>query len=316
MTIHRANHQGYVSSVSRRHVVPRGVGGRSLLEARIGDNVGDGSIVMTPGPGVRFRCATDDGEMLAGLHYRGPTGGPGWVVAHGFTHGIDKPATQQVMATFATHGGVVAVDFRGHGRSTGRSSVGRDEILDLDAAVRWARELGYSSVAVVGFSLGAAVALRHASHGVDRGDAVVAVSAPSRWYIRETTPMRRVHWLLESPAGPVVGRVLGVRLTRPWEHLPPSPVESMANITVPCLLVHGTKDDYFGPAHAEILRRASGGAAELWIEQDMGHGETGTSAALIHRIALWTTTVITQAADERAIAVHRAAGAAEPGPER
>ena len=65
-----------------------------------------------------------------------------------------------------------------------------------------------------------------------------------------------------------------------------------------------------------MLRRASGGAAELWIEQDMGHGETGTSAALIHRIALWTTKVITQAADERAIAVHRAAGTAEPGPER
>jgi len=249
--------------------------------------------MMTPEQGVRFRCATDDGEMLAGLHYRGMTGGPGWVIAHGFTHGIDKPATQQVMAAFAAHGGVVAVDFRGHGRSTGRSSVGRDETLDLDAAVRSAREFGYAAVAVVGFSLGGAVALRHAAHGVDRADAVVAVSSPSRWYVRETTPMRRLHWLLESPAGPAVGRLLGVRLTPPWEHLPPSPVESMAGITVPCLLVHGTKDEYFGPLHAETLQRASGGVADLWIEQDMGHGETGTSGALIDRIAAWTTTVMT-----------------------
>ena len=274
-------------------------------------------MVMTPGHGVRFRCATDDGETLAGLHYRGLTGGPGWVVAHGFTHGIDKPATQQVMAAFAAHGGVVAVDFRGHGRSTGRSSVGRDETLDLDATVRSAREFGYCSVAVVGFSLGAAVALRHAAHGVDRGDAVVAVSARSRWYVRWTNPMRRVHWLPERPAGPAVGRLLGVRLTPPWEHLPPSPVESMADITVPCLLVHGTKDDYFGPAHAEALRRASGGAADLWIEQDRGHGETATSVALIDRLAAWTTIVTAQPSGDRGSAVHRAAAAeAEQRPQR
>ena len=279
-------------SLSRQHVVLRSLRGNPPSEVRIGDNVGYCSVVRTPEQSVRFRCATDDGEMLAGLHYRGAPGGPGWVVAHGFTHGIDKPATRQVMAAFAAHGGVVAVDFRGHGRSTGRSSVGRDETLDLDAAVRSAREFGYSSVAVVGFSLGAAVALRHAARGVDRGDAIVAVSAPSRWYVRETTPMRRLHWLLESPAGPTVGRLLGVRLTPPWEHPPPSPVEAMADITVPCLLVHGAKDEYFGPAHAQTLRRASGGVADLWIEHDMGHGETGTSVALIDRIAAWTTAVM------------------------
>jgi pimeloyl-ACP methyl ester carboxylesterase len=237
MTIHHALYQGHVSSLSRRHVVLGGMRGNSPLEVRIGDNVGDGSVVMTPGQGVRFRCATEDGEMLAGLHYRGPDGGPGWVVAHGFTHGID--------------------------------------------------------------------------------DAVAAVSAPSRGYIRETTPMRRMHWLLDSPAGPAVGRLLGDRLTPPWEHPPPSPVESMADIAVPCLLVHGTKDDYFGPAHAVALRRASGDAADLWIEHDMGHGETGTSAALIDRIAAWATTRMAPPWIDRGIAVHRAAtGEAEPGQSR
>ena len=32
-------------------------------------------------------------------------------------------------------------------------------------------------------------------------DAVVAVSAPARWYSRETAAMRRVHWALEQPHG-------------------------------------------------------------------------------------------------------------------
>jgi len=191
------------------------------------------------------------------------------------------------MAGFATHGGVVAVDFRGHGRSAGRSSVGRDETLDLDAAVRWARSAGYSPIAAVGFSMGGAVALRHAAIGTDRPDAVIAVSAPSRWYIRETAPMRRLHWLLESPAGPGVGRLLGIRLGEPWDLLPQSPVEAMADIAAPTLLVHGTHDIYFGSAHAVTLQRASRGTAELWIEPGMGHGETATSSSLVGRIAAW-----------------------------
>lgn len=257
----------------------------------MGDNVGAGApgddAVKTRDPAVRFRCTADDGVLLAGAHRPGRQGGPAWVVAHGFTHGVDKPATRRVMAGFATHGGVVAVDFRGHGRSAGRSSVGRDETLDLDAAVRWARSAGYSPIAAVGFSMGGAVALRHAAMGTDRPDAVIAVSAPSRWYIRETAPMRRLHWLLESPAGPGVGRLLGIRLGEPWDLLPQSPVEAMADIAAPTLLVHGTHDIYFGSAHAVTLQRASRGTAELWIEPGMGHGETATSPSLVGRIAAW-----------------------------
>ena len=128
---------------------------------------------------------------------------------------------------------MVAVDFRGHGRSGGRSTVGRDETFDLDAAVSWARSQGYGPVTVVGFSMGAAVALRQSALGAARPDAAVAVSAPSRWYMRESIPMRKVHWLLETPFGPMVGRSLGVRLGEPWFDLPASPVEAVADITLP-----------------------------------------------------------------------------------
>ena len=86
---------------------------------------------------------------------------------------------------------------------------------------------GYRRVVVVGFSMGAAIALRHAAVGSAPGDAVVSVSSPSRWYIRESAPMRRVQWLLESPFGPLVGRGLGVRLGEPWFDLPASPVEAV-----------------------------------------------------------------------------------------
>ena len=182
---------------------------------------------------------------------------------------------------------MAAADFRGHGRSGGRSSVGRDETLDLDAVVRWTRDQGYGRVVVVGFSMGAAIALRHAAVGSAPGDAVVSVSSPSRWYIRESAPMRRVQWLLESPLGLVVGRGLGVRLGEPWFDLPASPVEAVGMISTPTLLVHGTADAYFHPGHVLTLQRASAGA-EVWIEPGMGHGETATTTDLVARIAAWS----------------------------
>ncbi|WP_181788171.1 alpha/beta hydrolase, partial [Streptomyces phytophilus] len=43
----------------------------------------------------------------------------------------------------------------------GRSTVGDREVLDLAAAVAWARSLGHRRVATVGFSMGGSVVLRH-----------------------------------------------------------------------------------------------------------------------------------------------------------
>lgn len=241
---------------------------------------------------TRFRSRTRDGVQLAGIQLPGPTPGtgPAFVIGHGFTHGVDKPATRAVLAAFARHGGAVAVDFRGHGRSAGRSSAGRDEVLDLDAAVDRTTSLGYSPVTVVGFSMGAAVALRHAALGTSPGAAVVSVSAPARWYIRESVRMRRVQWLLENPLGPLVGRALGVRLGGAWLDLPASPVEAVGSISRPILLIHGTNDAYFSPAQAIALHEACG--AEMWIEAAMGHGETGTSADLIARIVGWSAAAL------------------------
>ena len=244
------------------------------------------TVARTPEAGFGFHCTTDDDVQLSGLHVPGPSGGTAFVLAHGFTHGIAKPATRAAIAAFAEHGGVVAADFRGHGGSGGRSSVGRDEVLDLDAVVRWTRAAGYLSVTVVGFSMGGAVALRQAALGADRPDSVVAVSAPSRWYVRESVPMRRLHWLLEHPLAVKMGAALGVRLGEPWRDLPASPVEVAEQIEVPLLLVHGTEDDYFSPAHAIALQDASR-AGDLWIEPGMGHGETGLTPELAGRIAGW-----------------------------
>ncbi|MBG0832366.1 alpha/beta hydrolase [Planomonospora sp. ID67723] len=86
----------------------------------------------------------------------------GIVLAHGFTGSLRERPTRRITHVLSEFGGVVSLDFRGHGRSGGESTVGDLEILDLDAAVRHARVIGYSRIVTVGFSMGGAVVLRHA----------------------------------------------------------------------------------------------------------------------------------------------------------
>ncbi|MFJ9111736.1 alpha/beta hydrolase family protein [Streptomyces sp. NPDC102283] len=249
----------------------------------------------------------------------GPAATPAIVVAHGFTGSADRPAVRRAARVFARRAAVVTFSFRGHGRSGGRSTVGDREVLDLAAAVAWARELGHSRVVTVGFSMGGSVVLRHgalyaagpAESSTGRtavrvparvgrtgssgahSDAVVSVSAPARWYYRGTAPMRRLHWVVTRPSGRLVGRYgLRTRIaTEDWDPVPLSPVAAVPLIApAPLLLVHGDRDPYFPLDHPRMLAEAAvPGGAELWLERGMGHAENAADDALLARIADWAT---------------------------
>lgn len=241
--------------------------------------------VYDPG-GVVYNAShllPDDAGKPLGSH-------PAIVVAHGFTGGVDRPHVRRVVAALTRYGSVVTLSFRGHGRSGGHSTVGDREVLDLAAAVQWARDLGHERVVTVGFSMGGSVVLRHAALPDAGVDAVVSVSAPARWYYRGTAPMRRLHWLVTRPAGRLVGRYgFGTRIHhREWDPVPPSPVESVPLIApTPLLIVHGDSDGYFPVDHPRMLAEAAAGHAELWLEEGMGHAEHAATGELLDRVGEW-----------------------------
>ncbi|MEU6553149.1 alpha/beta fold hydrolase [Streptomyces sp. NPDC046915] len=215
-----------------------------------------------------------------------------FVIAHGFTGAADRPQVRRVAEVLAGYGAVVTFSFRGHGASGGRSTVGDREVLDLAAAVEWARGFGHARVVTVGFSMGGSVVLRHAA--LHEGtDAVVSVSAPARWYYRGTAPMRRLHWLVTRPEGRLVGRYgLHTRIHhRDWDPVPLSPVEAVPRIApTPLLIVHGDSDGYFPVDHPRMLAGAAGDHGELWLEPGMGHAEHAAEDALLARIGDWAVT--------------------------
>ncbi|MES5821579.1 alpha/beta fold hydrolase [Streptomyces sp. RG80] len=224
-----------------------------------------------------------------------------FVIAHGFTGDADRPHVRRVAAAFAQYGAVVTFSFRGHGASGGSSTVGDREVLDLAAAVQWARSFGHARVVTVGFSMGGSVVLRHAAlyrpgregRTEAHSDAVVSVSAPARWYYRGTPPMRRVHWLITRPEGRLLGRY-GLRTRihhREWDPVPLSPVESVPQIApTPLLIVHGDRDGYFPLDHPRMLADAAGDHGELWLEPGMGHAENAAPDELLGRIGDWAVT--------------------------
>ncbi|WP_189716032.1 alpha/beta hydrolase family protein [Streptomyces chryseus] len=291
------------------------------------------------GAGRRAVLRAGDGVRIEALYEPGPGGGagPAIVVAHGFTGSVGRPAVRRAARVFSRYGAVVTFSFRGHGGSGGRSTVGDREVLDVAAAVRWARSLGHERVVTVGFSMGGSVVVRHAAlyrdGAADGGpadgyrhegrtearpagrmpesavrdpdhhparsaervsaaaDAVVAVSAPARWYYRGTAPMRRLHWVVTRPAGRLVGR-LGLRTRihdRDWDPVPLSPVEAAARLgPTPLLVVHGDRDPYFPLDHPRALAAAAG-RSELWIVPGMGHAENAAEETLLTRIGAWLT---------------------------
>ncbi len=263
-----------------------------------------------------IQVRTADGVRLHGTHVTaarrdddGPATDLALVIAHGFTVSTDRPHARRVAARFARAGAVVMVDQRGHGRSGGRTTAGDFEVLDLDAAVRWARATGYRRVATVGFSMGGAVVLRHAALSptttglapVEPVDAVVSVSAPSRWFVRDTTAMRRVHWLLETPTGRwVAERALRTRVCGGWGVPPEWPVALVGRIApTPLLIVQGDRDPYFGVEHGRALAAAAGPDAQYWEVAGFGHAEGALTPALVDRIAGWAAAAARRAGTMR-----------------
>lgn len=244
---------------------------------------------------------TADGVRLNAVHRGGVDRRWAFVLCHGFSGSWRSGDMAHIAATLRPYGGVIAFDFRGHGQSHGRSTLGDLEVLDLHAAVEWARVLGYENVATVGFSMGASVVVRHAGlcgSGVGPGsatDAVVSVSGPGWWFERSTRPMRLVHFLVEHPVGRMVSAwKLKTRiLPGGWNPVPESPVELVGRIApVPLLVVHGDADKYFPLGHAEALYAAAGEPRELWVEPGFGHAEAAAARAaagleMVGRIGRW-----------------------------
>ena len=142
---------------------------------------------------------------------------------------------------------VMLLDFRGHGGSDLRpSSIGPDEVMDVQAALDWLESEGaVDRVAGLGMSMGASALVNTAVQD-DRLDALILDSLFAEWGDTDYAEDYRLSpdWL-----------VPGV----------PSPEDLMPSIDVPVFIIHGTADILTHEDHAHRLYAAANEPKEIWI---------------------------------------------------
>lgn len=162
-------------------------------------------------------------------------------------------------------------DFRYMGESEGRySTIGKNEVLDLLAALDYLRTRGIREVGVWGLSMGASVAL------------LTAPLAPDIKAIVVESPYARLDWMTyEYYHIPLLRYPLG-ELTRFWAWLflgydlkSVAPVNVASHLNIPILLIHSEQDEVISFKHALFLQQAlkNNPHAQVVFVKNGGHGE-------------------------------------------
>lgn len=253
------------------------------ISAYIGDQLTSPereTLTFTPKTlGVKYENITIESEDQQDLY--------GWWIPHPtprativFAHGYGKNREQSdlplkgLIPEFHEQGyQFLTFDFRGSGISEGdRVTVGAKEQSDLAAAIAYAKERSDGPIVLFGVSMGAATALVTAD---DTDVAAVIADSPFsdlRGYLETNLPV----WsdLPNFPFTPVIMTVT------PWftglEADLVKPIDDMAQIEAPVLLIHSQGDDAIPVSESEQLA-AAGEDVELWVTENDGHVQSHRS---------------------------------------
>ncbi len=160
---------------------------------------------------------------------------------------------------------VLALDYRGFGRSEGEADI--DTIHeDAEDALTWLVAKGAQSTGpliVFGQSIGGSVAIRTVAHSALREHvaAVIADSAFSsyRGIAREKLGAVWLTWPLQWPLSLLISN----RYTA---------IDAVADVSpIPLLLIHGERDFIVDPSHSQRLYAAAGEPKALWLIPEGKH---------------------------------------------
>lgn len=217
-----------------------------------------------------------DVEPLSGLLVVHPEGRRPTII---FIHGRSANRMQMfplARRLFREGYNAVLWDLRGHGNSGGRPAYGKYEAQDVVRVVDQVRgdpSVDPDRIALVGFSLGAAMAIgAAAADGECRISGVVADSPYADFQRTAFRYMRLFGWIpsfMVWPAAKVAFLTGGWASGADLDRL--NPRDWAASVRAPTLLIHGTKDWRITPDNSrEILARIPV-RKELWMVEGAGH---------------------------------------------
>jgi pimeloyl-ACP methyl ester carboxylesterase len=166
---------------------------------------------------------------------------------------------------------LLLIDFQAHGESRGsRITFGDLESRDVSAAIQYLHhKLPDEPVAVIGASLGAAAFVL-----ADERPAVAAVVLEQMYPTIQQAVAGRARQYL-GPLGPVFAPWLLLNMQSELK-IPANrlrPIDRLAQIGAPVLIVNGTQDSYTSSEDARAELAAASDPKELWAVQGAGHAD-------------------------------------------
>lgn len=194
---------------------------------------------------------------------------PTLILLHGY------PADKGDLLSFAIYlhdeFNILMFDFRYFGQSSGDyTTAGKMEVNDLRAAISFLNQNGIFDIGVLGYSMGGAVALMTAASSPSvRAVAVVSSYAHLNWIAQEYYKIPLLRYPLAEITGLLSRFFIGVNI----HHV--SPVDYIADIKKPLLLIYSKNDSVVPYRHALAMQNAAKGQSnvEFILMDKATHGE-------------------------------------------
>jgi fermentation-respiration switch protein FrsA (DUF1100 family) len=235
-------------------------------------------ITVLPGSfGLAFEEVTfkaSDGTPLKGWFVPSPVGSDATIIlchGRGTCRSDILPATQHLVSR--GHYNLLYFDFRNHGESGGRkTTLGRLETLDLEAALDWVKKAKPDRsrrVGVYGLSMGAAVVILAAA----RRPEIEAVAAESAYGSIGRSVAQFGKILYGLPAWAVPYTMWWTRARLGFNPETAAAERVVGRIAPrPIFLLQGGADDRVPPSEGERLFNRAGEPKSLWTVPGAGHG--------------------------------------------
>lgn len=177
------------------------------------------------------------------------------ILAHGWFMTKNSNAFSQMAEDFSKYYDVIVLDFRGHGKSSGKYTFGSKEVEDIKPIINYAKQ-NYKKVYLIGFSLGSLISVDYCSKN-NNVDKLILVSAP--------TDFDKIENNVFSPNAfvPTLRKFEYKRWTSIRFSLSSlkrnkiKPINEIKNIKIPTLFIAGENDPIIYKWHNSMLYDAS-----------------------------------------------------------